>query len=279
MPWKPAKETRVTLSQAAVLGIVQGCTEFLPVSSSAHLVLVPWFLGWAPHELLFDTTVHLGTLTAVVLYFGGDLGRLLQGWVDSLRPQGLVKNPEGLLAWWIILGTIPAALLGYLFHDFFEALFGQPRWIALFLLVTACLLLVCEGLGQRRRDLVQMRSGVALGIGIAQAVAIAPGISRSGATIAAAMLFGLKREASARFSFLLSIPIIFGAGMYQLLKVSRHGIPLNVVMPYMVGFGVAAVVGYLCIHLFLLYLRRNSLYPFALYCALVGVVVLARMLL
>jgi undecaprenyl-diphosphatase len=267
----------VTFLEAMVLAMVQGLTEFLPVSSSAHLVLVPWLLGWGPHELAFDTTLHLGTLAAVLLYFGGDVVRLMKGWTLTLRYPGKKVDDDGKLAWWIIVGTIPAVLVGYVFEDFFEELFAQPQWVACFLLVTASLLVACEQLGQRRKDLPAIGFMMALGIGLAQALAIAPGISRSGATIAAAMFFGLKREASARYSFLLSIPIIFGAGGLQLLKLFMRDVPLASLEPYLLGFVCAAITGYVCIHCLLAYLRTKTLYPFACYCAFLGVGVLLFM--
>jgi undecaprenyl-diphosphatase len=268
----------VTVLEATVLAVVQGLTEFLPVSSSAHLVLVPWLLGWPPHELAFDTTLHLGTLAAVLWYFSGDVTRLTRGWWLSLRRRGKPGDADGRLAWWVIVGTVPAALLGYRFEEGFAALFAQPHWVAVFLLITGALLMACERLGRRWRDLDSIGFATALGIGLAQAVAIAPGISRSGATIAAAMLLGLKREPAARFSFLLSIPIIFGAGSLQLLKLFQHGAPAASPSVYVLGFVLAAITGYVCVHWLLSYLRTKSLYPFALYCALVGVACLAALL-
>lgn len=264
----------VTLFEAIVLAVVQGLTEFVPVSSSGHLALVPWLLQWEPHELAFDTTLHLGTLAAVLGYFAKDVARLVKGWTLSLWYPGKKADPDGKLAWWIIVGTIPAAGIGYWFEGVFAELFTQPYWVGFFLLITAALLISCEKMGQRRHDLQAIGFITALGIGLAQAAAIAPGISRSGATIAAAMFFGLQREASARYSFLLSIPIILGAGGLQLLKLYQRSVLLASLTPYLVGFAFAAITGYLCIHLLLLYLRTNSLYPFAGYCTLVGVTVL-----
>jgi undecaprenyl-diphosphatase len=268
----------VTLLEAIVLAVLQGLTEFVPISSSAHLVLVPWLLEWEPHELAFDTTLHLGTLAAVLGYFGRDVVRLAKGWALTLWYPGKRGDSDGRLAWWIIVGTIPAAIIGYRFEPFFVELFTQPYWVGFFLLVTAALLITCEKMSQRRQELNAIGLMTALGIGLAQAAAIAPGISRSGATIAAAMFFGLKREASARYSFLLSIPIILGAGGLQLLKLYQHDVLLASLTPYLVGFVLAAVTGYLCIHFLLLYLRTNSLYPFASYCALVGGLVLLSFL-
>jgi undecaprenyl-diphosphatase len=269
----------VTYLETTVLAVVQGLTEFLPLSSSAHLVLVPSLLQWEPHEIVFDTTLHLGTLAAVVGYFRSDVVRLVKGWALTLRHPNQRANPDGRVAWWIIVGTIPAAVIGYWYEDFFEALFTQPHWVAFFLLITAALLISCEKMGQRHKDLNAIGFMTALGIGFAQAAAIAPGLSRSGATIAAAMLFGLTREASARYSFLLSMPIILGAGGLQLLKLLERDVPLASLTPHLVGFVLAAITGYFCIHVFLSYLRTNTLYPFACYCALVGVMVLLSLFL
>jgi undecaprenyl-diphosphatase len=264
----------VTLFEAIVLAVLQGLTEFVPISSSAHLVLVPWLFDWEPHELAFDTTLHLGTLAAVLSYFGRDVARLVKGWALTFWHPSKQRNPDGRLAWWIIMGTVPAAMIGYRFEHFFEELFTQPYWVGVFLLVTAALLTSCEKMSQPRKELNAIGLIMAIGIGLAQAAAIAPGISRSGATIAAAMVFGLKREAAARYSFLLSIPIILGAGGLQLLRLYQREVLIPSLTPYVVGFVLAALTGYLCIHFLLLYLRTNSLYPFACYCALVGGLVL-----
>ena len=254
------------LIQAIVLGIVQGVTEFIPVSSSGHLVLVPWLLGWAPPGLVFDTVVHWGTLVAVVAYFWCDWVDLITAWL-----RGLVRwdwgDGNARLMWFIILGTLPAALIGFALQDLFEALFGQPVWVCVFLLVTAGLLTFSELLGKRTRKLEDLRWGDALLIGLGQAAAIAPGISRSGATISVGLFRGVEREAAARFSFLLSTPIILGAGLFKLLDLFSVPDPLAQVPALLAGFAAAAISGYLCIRFLLRYLQRGKLYPFAIYCA------------
>jgi undecaprenyl-diphosphatase len=256
--------------KAIILGVVQGVTEFLPVSSSGHLVLVPWLLGWEGPRLLFDTLVHWGTLVAVLVYFRDDWGRLIKAWL-----HGLVRwewqDPDARLMWYLVVGTLPAVILGYLLEDFFESLFGQPVWVSVFILVTAALLAIAEWLGRRSRDLHQMRWADSLAIGFAQAAAIAPGISRSGATISAGLLRGLKRPDAARFSFLLSAPVILGAGLLQLAHAASGPPSADEVLVLVCGFLAAAVSGYLCISLLLRYLQKGSLYPFALYCVWVGV--------
>lgn len=268
--------------QAIILGIVQGLTEFVPISSSAHLVLVPWAFGWDRAGLFFDTMLHWGTLLAVLTYFRHDWIGIMRGFWRSLTvrgpwrnaPGGRLADPDSRLAWGIILGTVPATLLGLLLNDFFERLFETPMAVAGFLLVTAALLVLGERLGRRVRELSSLNIPDALVIGLAQAVAIAPGISRSGATIAAGLARGLTREAAARFSFLLATPAILGAGLLQLLEVlvtGENAVPWPVVLA---GFLAAAISAYLCIKFLLAYLRRGRLYVFAIYCVVVGSVVL-----
>lgn len=259
----------MSLWKAAVLGVVQGLTEFLPVSSSAHLVLVPWALGWADPGLTFDVAVHLGTLGSLLLYFGKDLAALARR-IASGAPDGV----RLVLA--LAVGTVPGAAAGYVAKGFFEELFTRPDWVGVFLLGTAALLTVAERVGRQSRSLEALGPAEAVWIGIAQAVAIAPGISRSGATIAAGLLLGLTREAAARFSFLLAIPIIFGAGVYQFLGLRlADGAPVPWA-PLLAGFVAALVTGYAAIGALLRYLRTRSLSPFALYCLLLGLLVVAR---
>lgn len=259
----------MSLWEAAVLGTVQGLTEFLPVSSSAHLVLVPWALGWADPGLTFDVAVHLGTLASLFLYFWTDLvglgRRLLAGAPDARRL---------LLA--LAVGTVPGAAAGYFAKGFFEALFSRPDWVGLFLLGTAGLLVLGERAGLRSRPLEALGGLEGLWVGVAQAAAIAPGISRSGATIAAGLLMGFTREAAARFSFLLAIPIIFGAGVHQLLGLRLSGGAPVPWAPLLTGLLAALAAGYAAVGGLLRYLRTRSLYPFACYCVLLGLLVVAR---
>jgi len=255
--------------QAIVLGLVQGATEFLPISSSGHLVLVPWLLGWDEPGLAFDIMVHWGTLVAVVAFFWRDLFILARGWVQSFAVRRL-NEPEARLAWLIILGTLPGALMGYLWESFFEGLFGSPAKVAGLLLVTGTALAASERLGKRQRRMSDLNILDSLLISFAQGCAIAPGISRSGATMAAGLLLGLKREAAARYSFLLATPIILGAGALQLGKLLASGGVSGQLVPLVLGFLSAAASGYLCIELLLSYLRRGKLYIFAIYCWVVG---------
>ncbi len=255
--------------QALILGILQGATEFLPISSSAHLVLVPWLLRWEPSSLVFDAMVHWGTLTAVILFFRRDLVQLFIAGIRSLfrrAPEG----PEARLAWGIVIGTLPAVLLGYLFKEQFEALFLNPQAVSGFLLLTALFLFASERWSRQQRSLQEVSLLDALLIGTAQAAAIAPGISRSGATIAAGLGRGLRRETAARFSFLLATPALIGAGVLQLIEVASAGRLSEQVPALVIGFLAAAITGYLCIRFLLGYLQRGRLYAFAAYCAAAG---------
>jgi len=270
----------VNLVRALVLGVLQGATEFLPVSSSGHLVLVPWLLGWESPGIAFDAVVHWGTALAVIVYFWEDWVSLVGAALRSLRDIGSPRGNPGpdaaelsrrSLAWLIVLGTVPGVLAGYFLEDFFERMFGRPIVAAAFLLVTAALLAVSERIGRRERELRELGWVDVLVVGIGQALAIFPGISRSGSTIAAGLVQGMKREPAARFSFLLATPIILGAGLLKVVELGRMGGLLTQAPILIAGFVAAAVVGFGCIHFLLQYLQRRRLYPFAVYCALVGI--------
>lgn len=258
--------------QALILGIVQGLTEFIPVSSSAHLVLVPWLLGWPEPDLVFDTMVHWGTLLAVVAYFWRDLWDLAIGWVESLRQRSLNPDPRRRLAWLVIIGTIPAVLAGALLKKQFEMMFEAPVWPATFLLITGFFLTASEFLSRRQRLFNDINLPDALVIGVAQAVAIAPGISRSGATIATGLFRGLQRDVAARYSFLLATPIIFGAGLLQLKDLLVAGNAVSRLPVLITGFVAAAMAGYVCIRVLMQYLQRGRLYIFAIYCWALGLI-------
>ena len=263
----------MNLFQALVLGVLQGATEFLPVSSSGHLVLLPWLLGWDSPSLAFDAVVHWGTALAVIVYFWRDWITIAQAVFRSLLDRSLADS-QARLAWFIVLGTIPAALIGYLLNDFFESMFGRPAAAAGFLLVTAVILALSERLGRRERGLDTLTWRDALLVGLAQALAILPGISRSGSTIAAGLARGLRRKPAARFSFLLATPIILGAGLLQVLDLVQMGGWAGQAPALVVGFVAAGAVGLSCIHFLMRYLQHRRLYPFAVYCAVAGVVCL-----
>lgn len=262
------------LFEAIILGIVQGLTEFLPISSSGHLVLLPAVLGWTSPPLVFDTTVHLATLIAVLAVFWRDVLKILTGWVRGLINRQPLETTESRLGWWIILGTIPGILTGLFLEEQIEFLFTSHTAAGIFLLVTALILILAELLGRRQKGLSEITWRDSLLIGIGQACAIAPGLSRSGTTIFAGMLTGLNRETAARFSFILSIPIITGAGLVQFFNLIDEGNLLAEAPVLLAGFATAAISGYIAIRLFLNYLRKRPLYPFAVYCVVVGILTL-----
>jgi undecaprenyl-diphosphatase len=270
----------MSILQALILGLVQGATEFVPVSSSGHLVLVPWLLNWPSPSLAFDTVVHWGTLVAVVVYFWRPWRALVTAWV-----RGLVRwdwrDPMARLGWLLVIGTIPAAVIGYFLEDWFEALFSEPVWVSLFLFVTAGILVLSEWLGSRSiasggaRHIDSLNWPHALVIGLGQAAAIAPGISRSGMTMSLGLSGGLHRSVAATFSFLLSAPIILGAGVLQLARLASEPGAIAQVPMLLAGFLAAAVTGYVAIWSLLRYLQRGRLYIFAVYCVCFGIFCLA----
>jgi undecaprenyl-diphosphatase len=260
----------MNLFQALILGAIQGATEFLPVSSSGHLVLVPWLLGWQAPGLTFDAVVHWGTALAVIVYFWREWLALISAVFQAIRQRSFAA-PRARLALLIIIGTVPAATIGYFLEGFFEQMFSRPPAAAAFLLVTAAILSISEWLGRREHNLEQMTWLDALLIGLGQALAIFPGVSRSGTTIAAGLTRGLEREPAARFSFLLATPVILGAGAFKLLDLLQAGGLTGQVPAFVVGLVGAGVVGFGCIYFLLRYLQRHRLYPFAIYCAAVGI--------
>jgi undecaprenyl-diphosphatase len=267
----------MTIWQSILLGIIQGLTEFLPVSSSGHLVITPFLLGWdlpAQDAFIFDVLVQVATLLAVFAYFWNDFIAILTGLYRGLGERPRFQNQPARLGLLIFIASLPAGIIGLLLKDLVEAAFASPAATGFFLLITAALLIFAERTGKRSRSLQQITWKDALRIGFFQALAILPGISRSGATIAGAMTADLERAPAAKFSFLMSAPIMLAAGaltLLDLLKIPNLGQVLPVFIP---GFIASALVGYLSIRWLLAFLTRRTLYPFAIYCALVGVLVL-----
>ncbi|MDQ3448872.1 MAG: undecaprenyl-diphosphatase UppP [Chloroflexota bacterium] len=257
------------LLQAIVQGMVQGLTEFLPISSSAHLILVPRLLGWDDPFLTspeFDVMLHLGTLAALLVYFWRDLIRLGIAWLASIRERRLVDDPDRRLAWLLLLTVIPAALVGALFEDFFDETFRDALLvIPLLLVVGAGLLAIGERYGRRDRGLEKLRVRDALVIGVAQALALFPGISRSGVTIAAGLLLGLERAAAARFAFLMGIPIIAGAGLWKLRVIVAGETSAFEPLVLAAGMTASALSGLAAIAFLLRYLRTRSTGIFIVY--------------
>ncbi len=260
----------MTLLQALVLGIVQGATEFLPVSSSGHLVLVPWLFGWEFADIAFHVVLHTGTLLAVVIYFRRDLWDLIRAAWHGILQRRPFEDPLARQAWLLLLASLPAAAAGFLLEDLVSDALETPLAVSAFLLVTAGLLLISERLGRKDRGARSLRVWDALWIGSAQALALFPGISRSGATIAGGLTRGLRREEAARFSFLLAVPIIFGGTVLALVDFFSKPAVGTQLVPMLVGFLASAGVGYPAIHLLLTHVRRRPLTGFAVYCLLAG---------
>lgn len=247
--------------EAIFLSFIQGLTEFLPVSSSGHLVIFQQLLGIDTGGLLFDTMLHVGTLVAVLIAFWPDI-------------RSILKKPNQRLTWMVIIGAIPTALMGVLFQDFFEGLFESLLTVGIALLLTGLVLWYAEVSAQKRHSLEQMKWPSAIFIGFAQGLAITPGLSRSGLTIAASLFTGLNREDAARYSFILSIPVIAGAALLQLKDVLGAASAAQPVTIYLIGVIFSALFGYLAIRLLLNLLNRGKLRYFAYYCWFVGLAII-----
>ncbi len=263
--------------QAIILGIIQGLTEFLPVSSSAHLVFITDILG-LQQNVAFDTLLHLGTLVAVVGYFWRDIVEIITSFISSIMDifrgkfkEGLKEKPFKKLSWLLVIGTIPAGVMGILLQKQFEALFNSVIYVGFFLIITGLLLWGAERVKPGEKDVKDISFKNALVIGIAQGIAIAPGISRSGATISAGLFSGLNRELAARFSFLLSIPAILGAALVQAKDITSFDVSTAVIIA---GFLSALIFGYLAIKLLLKIIKERTLMIFAYYCWIVGIAVI-----
>ena len=282
--------------QAIVLGIVQGATEFIPISSSAHLIIVPWLFGWTDASLTslpFDVALHIGTLIAVLVYFAADWVRLIRAGVASILERKIGDDVNRRLAWFVLIGTIPGGVAGILAESKIDALFHQPgvpiRTSALIIMAVIIALLgaalfIADKYSRREHNLEKYSLKDSLVIGLAQALAVFPGVSRSGSTITAALALGSERESAARFSFLLSAPIIAGAGaksLYEIYKgIASGAIARTDLILFPIGLVFAAVSGFLCIRFLLHYLQHNSTKIFVYYrwalAALIIIVALIR---
>jgi undecaprenyl-diphosphatase len=263
----------LSLIQAIVLGAVQGLTEFIPISSSGHLVVVPELVGWPEPGLTFDVMLHVASLLALIVYFSGEL-------LDLARGIRAGDSDARRLLLLLAIGTVPAALAGVLLGDYFEGTFTDAKAAALQLLITAAILVGAElalayherrtaEVGGRARAIGELNPVDAGAMGVGQAVAIFPGISRSGATIGAGLTLGLARDAAARFGFLLAIPALFGAALVELPDLSGSTLGLGAGIA---GFITSLVTSYAAIAALIRYLRANTLYPFAIYCIVAGIV-------
>jgi undecaprenyl-diphosphatase len=258
-----------TVFQAIVIGIVQGLTEFLPISSSAHLILIPQLLGWTG-ELInsanFDVMLHAGTLVALLIYFWRDVLRLLGAFFASIRDRSLAGDPDRKLAWLLLISTIPAALLGVLFESFFDTYFRENLlFIPVLLIAGAVVLYVAERAARHTREMWQISWLDSLLIGLAQAFALFPGISRSGITIAGGLFLGMKRDAAARFAFLIGIPVIGGATIWKLREMAFGSLSSTDAVALVAGMLAAAISGVLTIRFLLRYLQGHNTDIFVFY--------------
>ena len=261
----------MTTLQVVVLAIVQGLTEFLPISSSGHLVLVPVFFGWTDQGIAFDVAVHFGSLLAVLLFFRTDIAGLLRGGVQVLGAN--VATIEARMALGIALGTIPAALAGLTLAGWIEANLRSASVVVVTLAGYAVLMILADRLGRRNRDIASITLKDAVLIGVAQALALIPGTSRSGVTITAALALGFERQDAARFSFLLAVPVILLATVFSLVRLL--GADETVAWDQLaIGVAISAIVAYLSIEFFMRFVSRIGLMPFAIYRLVLAAVIL-----
>jgi undecaprenyl-diphosphatase len=258
---------------AIVEGIVQGLTEFLPISSTAHLRIVPAFFGWPDPGAAFTAVIQLGTMAAVLLYFRHDLWRIARSWLRSLWDPALRGDLDARMGWYIILGTIPIGIFGFIFRDQIETGGRNLYLIGSALIVLGLVLYAADEVGRRTRTLEQINRDDGVTIGVAQALALIPGVSRSGATISAGLFRGFDRPSAARYSFLLSVPAVVLSGLFELRKVGgAHQPDVGAVI---IATLVAFVVGYASIAFLLRYLVRHTMLLFVVYRVVLGVVVIA----
>ncbi|TFG67832.1 MAG: undecaprenyl-diphosphate phosphatase [Thermomicrobiales bacterium] len=264
--------------QALIMGIVQGLTEFLPISSSGHLIVVPFLFGWTDPfitSLAFSVMLHIGTLAALLAYFRADWVRLIPAGLAAIRDRSFRGDPDRRLAWLLVAATIPAAIAGFLLNDLIETAFRDTGLVAVTLVVGAFILWLADRWGGRTKGVADVTFPIAVGIGAAQALALVPGISRSGISISAARFAGLDREAAARFSFLLATPITVGAAIFELrrLAAGEAGVAISF-GPLVVGMLASFAAGMIAIGFLLRYLRTHSLTIFVVYRLVLAAVVL-----
>ena len=267
----------MTILQAIVLGITQGVTEFVPISSSGHLILVPWLFGWSIVDdpalnKTFDVALHVGTLVGAIVYFRHDVARYFLAWLASVRTRE-IASVDQRLAWAIVVGTIPGAIAGAALESTIEDTLGQPVVIALMLAVFGVILYAVDRAARSDRDETTIGPRTGLFLGVAQALALQPGVSRSGVTITAARSIGLDRETATRFSFLLAMPIIAGAGAFKAADLVQSGFQ-GYAAQFFWGFVASAVSGFVAIWALLTYLRRHDFFVFMVYRLAVAALVL-----
>jgi len=270
LPPYQTKELQMNLLHATVLGALQGFTEVLPISSSAHLILVPWLFGWPESGLTFDVALHLGSFLALAAYFWRDIIELVVSFFDAVANRSL-NTPSRRLPFLIIAATIPAAVVGKLLEHQVELIFRSNQLLmASFLVAFGLLLGVVDRVGRKRLELDEITPTSAMTIGLLQCLALIPGVSRSGITITAGLLLGFTRESAARFSFLISLPIVAGAALLKTVHLAKHGIPVGDGLPMLVGIAFSAVTGYISIVFLLRLVQKQSLAPFVWYRLIVG---------
>lgn len=265
--------------EALILGLIQGFSEFLPISSSGHLILVPWLMGWHYYGKAFDVALHAGTFVAILLYFWRDLFSIGMAFLHRKGVKEQERRQTLSLGWCLIISTIPGAAAGVALNHVIEEHLSTPLIASLALLLFAFLLWAAEHLSAKRREMKSLTYLEALLIGGAQALALIPGVSRSGITMTALLFLGLSRGAAARYSFLISLPIIGGAAIYEGVRLLHGGFPLEMTTLFLMGVLSAFLSGYLCIAYFLRYLQRGTLLPFVIYRILAGAAFLSLLLL
>jgi undecaprenyl-diphosphatase len=266
----------MSLLEAIVLGIVQGLTEFLPISSTGHLRIVPSFLGWEDPGAAFTAVTQLGTMAAVLLYFREDLTRVARAWVESLPDRQKRRELDARLGWYIVLGTVPIGVFGVLFKDQIETGARDLYVIGVALIVVGVIMSIADHVGKRDRQIEQIETKDGFWVGMAQALALVPGVSRSGATITTGLFLGLDRAAAARFSFLLSVPAVVLSGLFELSSIIEGEEGEHVgAAELIVATALAFVVGYASIAFLLRFLANHTLFIFVAYRIVLGVVVLA----
>jgi undecaprenyl-diphosphatase len=268
----------VNILHAVVLGALQGFAEVLPISSSAHLILVPWLLKWPESGLTFDVALHLGTFIALTLYFRQDIIEMATAFFEAISSRSLV-TPAKRLPFLIVAATIPAAVVGKLFEHQVEDIFrSNPLYIALALIAFGIVLGVVDIAGRKRLALDEIRPASAMTIGLFQCLALIPGVSRSGITITAGLMLGFTRESAARFSFLLSLPIVAGAALLKSVHIIKHGIPTGEGLPMLIGIVVSAITGYISVAFLLKFVQKHSISPFVWYRVIAGGVIISTIM-
>ncbi len=272
----------LSIVQALVMGLTQGLTEFIPVSSSGHLIIIPWLFGWDDKvrdafliSIEFTVILHMGTLLALLAYFWRDWLKLIPAGLAAIRDRSFRGDPDRKMAWLIVVATIPAVLVGPLLNDTIESAVREPARVALMLCVGAAILWLADRWGSRSREMDSISFAGSLGIGVAQVLALVPGISRSGISISAGLFLGLTREAAARFSFLMATPVVAGAGLWEARKLLSHdpAAPNPEMHLVVIGFLTAAISGLLAIRFMLEFLRRRPLTLFIVYRVVAAIVV------